>query len=102
MSLTHLSPLDAHRLVSDGAVLLDVREDDEWRAGHAPDATHLPMSRIGAEVATLPNDRLIVCICHLGGRSAAVAEALVNAGFSAANLAGGMEAWVAHGLPVVS
>lgn len=97
-----LSPADARRLVADGALLLDVREDHEWVAGHAPEATHLPMSRIGASVSQLPTDRLIVCVCHVGARSAAVAEALTNAGYSAANLAGGMDAWAAEGLPVVT
>jgi rhodanese-related sulfurtransferase len=47
-------------------------------------------------------DRLIVCVCHVGARSAAVAEALTNAGYNAANLAGGMDAWAAEGLPVVT
>ena len=97
-----LSPTDARRLVADGALLLDVREDHEWVAGHAPEATHLPMSRIGASVSQLPTDRLIVCVCHVGARSAAVAEALTNAGYNAANLAGGMDAWAAEGLPVVT
>ena len=92
----------ARKLVEDGALLLDVREDIEWRAGHAPEATHLPMSRIGASVRELPTDRLIVCVCHVGARSAAVAEALNNAGYSATNLAGGMDAWEAAGLPVVN
>ena len=96
-----LTPLDARKLVAEGALLLDVREDHEWQAGHAPEATHLPMSRIGAEVSQLPTDRLIVCVCHVGARSAAVAEALTNAGYTAANLTGGMDAWAAHGLPVV-
>jgi len=97
-----LSPADARKLVADGALLLDVREDHEWVAGHAPEATHLPMSRIGASVSQLPTDRLIVCVCHVGARSAAVAEALTNAGYNAANLAGGMDAWAAEGLPVVT
>ena len=92
----------AQRLVEDGALLLDVREDVEWQAGHAPQATHLPMSRIGASVDQLPTDRLIVCVCHVGARSAAVAEALNNAGYSATNLVGGMDAWQAAGLPIVN
>ena len=97
-----VSPTEAQELVDGGALLLDVREDHEWQAGHAPQATHLPMSRIGAKVAELPTDRLIVCVCHVGARSAAVAEALTNAGFSAANLVGGMDAWAAQGFPVVN
>jgi len=97
-----VNPSEARLLIEQGALLLDVREDIEWQAGHAPEATHLPMSRIGARVDELPTDRLIVCVCHVGARSAAVAEALSNAGYSATNLAGGMDAWQAAGLPVVS
>jgi rhodanese-related sulfurtransferase len=97
-----LSPSDARQLVAAGALLLDVREDDEWAAGHAPEATHLPMSRLGASVSELPKDRLIVCVCHVGARSATVAGALENAGYTTANLTGGMDAWIADGLPVVT
>jgi len=83
------------------ALLVDVREDDEWVAGHAPQAVHLPMSRLSREPVRLPSDRLVICVCHVGARSAAVAAALADAGWDAANLAGGMEAWHAAGLPVV-
>ena len=88
-------------MVGAGAVLLDVREDDEWAAGHAPQATHMAMSRLNAEYELLPTGRQIVCVCHVGARSAAVADALRRAGWDAVNLAGGMEAWEAAGLPVV-
>src|SRR3954451_8839933 len=96
-----VSPIDAVALVDAGALLLDVREDDEWQAGHAPRAEHLPMSRIQREYERLPTDRQIVCVCHVGARSAVVAEALRNAGWNAVNLTGGMEAWARAGLPVV-
>ena len=99
---SEVAATEADRLVGDGALLLDVREDFEWHAGHAPQAVHMPMSRIGALFGELPTDRLIVCVCHVGARSAAVAEALNNAGYTATNLAGGMDAWEAAGLPVVS
>jgi rhodanese-related sulfurtransferase len=92
---------DVAELLRAGAVLLDVREDDEWADGHAPDAVHLPMSRLNERAAELPKDRLIVCVCHIGGRSARVAEALNGAGWDAVNLVGGMEAWERAGLPVV-
>jgi rhodanese-related sulfurtransferase len=97
-----VSAAAAVELVRSGAVLLDVREDDEWAAGHAPEAVHLPMSRLAAEAESLPADRVIVCVCHVGGRSAAVAAALSGAGWQAVNLIGGMEAWLAAGLPVVT
>ena len=84
-----------------GALLLDVREQGEWDDGHAPQAVHLPMSRIGQEYQSLPGDRRIVCVCHVGARSAAVADALRGAGWDAVNLSGGMAAWEHAGLPVV-
>jgi rhodanese-related sulfurtransferase len=96
-----VSAKDANALVTAGALLLDVREDDEWQAGHAPQAEHLPMSRLQAEYERLPTDRRIVCVCHVGARSAAVAIALRNAGWDAVNLTGGMNAWEAAGLPLV-
>lgn len=88
--------------VDEGALLLDVREDDEWTAGHAPDAQHLPLSRLQAEVGTLPKDQPIVVICRVGGRSERAAVALKSAGYDAMNLAGGMRAWAAAGQPVVT
>ena len=96
-----ISATEALELVRSDAILLDVREDHEWAAGHAPEATHLPMSRISEHAASLPTDKTIICVCHVGARSAAVAAALNRAGWTARNLAGGMEAWVAAGLPVV-
>ena len=96
-----LSAVEARETVRSGALLLDVREDEEWAAGHAPEATHLALSRLAEEAGNLPRDRLIICVCHVGARSAAVAAALVGAGWDAINLEGGMEAWLSAGLPVV-
>ncbi|MEN3305484.1 MAG: hypothetical protein V7603_1686 [Micromonosporaceae bacterium] len=92
---------EARDLIGSDAILLDVREDDEWAAGHAPEAVHMAMSRIAREFGTLPTDRTIVCVCHVGARSAAVAAALHQAGWQAVNLDGGMLAWESAGLPVV-
>jgi rhodanese-related sulfurtransferase/glyoxylase-like metal-dependent hydrolase (beta-lactamase superfamily II) len=89
-------------LVADGAFLLDVREPDEWEAGHAPAAVHIPMKEVQARQGELPKDRRIVAVCRSGGRSAAVAEALNAWGFDAVNLAGGLQAWEASGLPLVT
>ena len=102
MNTPEISVTDVGALVQAGAVLLDVREDHEWIAGHAPDAMHVPMSRLSERVGEIPTDRQIVCVCHVGARSAAVASALNNAGFTALNVDGGMDAWVRAGLPVVT
>lgn len=81
-----------------GAVLLDVREDDEWADGHAADAVSAPMSRISID--DIPDGRPVYCICRSGNRSGVVAEALIAAGVEAVNVRGGMVAWVDAGLPM--
>ncbi len=100
---TQITPADAaSRVEKEGALLLDVREDDEWQAGHAPDAHHLPLGRLQAEHRTLPKDRPIIAVCRVGGRSESAAVALRRAGYDVVNLAGGMHAWAAAGQPVVT
>ena len=98
--MTDVDVLAAHRAVLAGeVVLLDVREDDEWAAGRAPGAVHLPMSRLRQD--SVPKDRPVYALCRVGSRSAAVAEALEKLGYSVANVSGGMLSWAAAGLPVV-
>jgi rhodanese-related sulfurtransferase len=93
---------EAAAMVEAGAQLLDVREDEEWLAGHAPTATHLPMGEVPARMGEVAVDRIVVCVCRVGGRSGAVAAALVSEGYDARNLSGGMLAWESAGLPVVT
>jgi DMSO/TMAO reductase YedYZ molybdopterin-dependent catalytic subunit/rhodanese-related sulfurtransferase/glyoxylase-like metal-dependent hydrolase (beta-lactamase superfamily II) len=92
----------AKTMVDGGALLLDVREPDEWCTEHAPGAVLLPMGRVRARQDELPRDHRIVVVCRSGGRSAAVTASLRRSGFDAVNLAGGMCAWAAAGLPVVA
>ena len=82
-------------------VLLDVREHDEWAAGRAPLAVHLPMSQIADRFAEIPAGRPLSVICKVGGRSAQVTAWLIQNGVEARNVAGGMFAWDAAGLPLV-
>lgn len=91
--------------LADDAVLLDVREPDEWSDGHAPAAVHVPMGDIPRRYAESPElfdgqDPLIV-VCHAGGRSARVVAWLRQQGVPAVNLIGGMADWEAAGRPVV-
>ena len=81
------------------ALLLDVREAEEWVAGRAPTAVHAPMSELRQD--TVPRDRPVLVLCRVGGRSAAVAQALGQLGYDVANVTGGMLTWSAAGLPVV-
>jgi rhodanese-related sulfurtransferase len=98
-----VSAEEAHRLVvEEGALLLDVRELDEWDAGHAPDARWMPVGEVQARVGELARDQRVVAICRSGARSRAVAQALIGAGYDAVNLDGGMRAWAADDLPIVA
>jgi rhodanese-related sulfurtransferase len=96
-----IAAADAIGQVESGAWLLDVREDAEWQAGHAPGAHHIPMGEIGRRQDELPADETILVICHVGGRSRLVTDALLAADYPAANVEGGMDAWQAAGGPVV-
>lgn len=79
--------------VPEGGFLLDVREDDEWGAGHAPQAVHIPLGQLSARAGEIPRDRLVYVVCRSGGRSAQATQALNGAGWQATNVAGGMKAW---------
>jgi rhodanese-related sulfurtransferase len=82
--------------------LLDVREPDEWEAGHAPGAVHIPLGDLGQRSGEVPSDQTIYVICRSGGRSGRATEALNNAGWQAVNVAGGMQRWAAEGRPMVT
>lgn len=90
----------------DGALLLDVREDDEWVAGHIDGAVHVPMNRVPHTATYAPEtfatDAPIVCVCRGGGRSAQVTAWMVANGYDAVNLAGGMLAWAGTDRSMVS
>ena len=84
------------------AYLLDVREDDEWTAGHAPDAQHIPLGSLGERVDQVPRDQEIYVICRAGSRSARAVAALNSAGWQAINVADGMQGWESAGRPMTS
>jgi rhodanese-related sulfurtransferase len=88
---------DAIARVANGSYLLDVREQDEWDRGHAPEAHLIPMSVFPERIAELPEGEQLLVICHSGFRSAKVTSALVAAGYDAVSVAGGMEAWQSAG-----
>ena len=98
--LQEINVQEAHRRQAAGALLLDVREDDEWAAGHADGARHMPLGQISASENDLKRGREILLICRSGRRSAQAAQLLLTAGHSAVNVAGGMQASTQAGLPV--
>ena len=82
-----------------GVPLIDVREADEYAAGHVPGAVNLPMSTLGEHLDELPDGAFDV-ICQIGGRSARVVQALEARGFDATNVEGGTGEWAAAGYPI--
>jgi rhodanese-related sulfurtransferase len=84
------------------ALLLDVRETDEWDAGHAPGARHLPMSELTARLGELPDADPLFVVCRSGARSARVVAFLAGQGYPAVNVEGGMQSWAAQGRSVVA
>lgn len=86
----------------DDAFLLDVREDEEWAAGHAPGALHVPMGQLPGRLSELPVGGQVVVVCRSGHRSAQVTAYLNRAGRGATNLDGGMQAWARAGRPMTS
>ncbi len=88
--------------VPDGAWLLDVREDDEWAAGHVPGARHIPLGQLNARAAEVPQGQDVYVICRSGGRSGRATEALAGGGWQAINVAGGMQGWAAAGRPMTT
>jgi rhodanese-related sulfurtransferase len=82
-------------------ILLDVREANEFGDVRVPGAVLVPTSAFMTRVGELPTDRALMVMCHMGGRSAAVAGYLIRAGRTdVVNVAGGMDAWERAGLPV--
>ncbi|WP_063059402.1 rhodanese-like domain-containing protein [Nocardia sienata] len=82
------------------AVLLDVREDDEWQLGHAPGAVHIPLADVPARYGELDPDADLYVVCRQGGRSLEAVKFLANVGYEAVNVAGGMVAWQQTGRPL--
>ncbi|NPC96600.1 rhodanese-like domain-containing protein [Nocardioides sp. zg-DK7169] len=107
MSLRHylhrppaISAADAVRLVAEGALVVDVRRDFEWRRAHIPGAVHVPLDELPQRCLELPEDRLLITFCTGGIRSAGAANLLVENGFDAVNMSRGLIDWRAAGGPL--
>ena len=95
------SPDEVSRLHGDGAIqLIDVRAPHEHDAGHIEGTTLIELSEISARAGEIDRERPVVFYCRSGGRSAMATEAFAQAGYDAHNMAGGMLAWHAAGLPI--
>jgi phage shock protein E len=102
-NITEISPNETRLAVERGdAVLIDVREESDWKKGHARDAKHLSRGVIEVEIEEQIRDlnQPIICYCGGGSRSALVAESLQKMGYTnVRSLAGGFRAWKESELP---
>jgi rhodanese-related sulfurtransferase len=97
-----LDTLAATRLMNDGAVVVDVREAEEFSAGHLTSAKHIPVGDIDKRISDIPTGKPVLVYCATGTRSGKAAAALKKAGRDQIfNLNGGIAAWKQAGLPVV-
>ena len=86
----------------EGLLVLDVREDDEWRVGHVEGSLHVRLVELGASYTELPHADQILVVCRVGSRSAYAAGFLIQQGIEAVNLEGGLLEWYAAGRPLVT
>lgn len=101
--LAEVGPAEARKRQLEGALMIDVREPDEWDAGHAPGAKLVPLAQLARQLPSLPRDREILFMCRTGRRSALATQMAQRVGLErAANVRGGMVAWNRAGLPVKS
>jgi rhodanese-related sulfurtransferase len=92
----------ADRLAAGTVVVVDVRQDAEWKTGHIRGAIHIPLTQLSGRLQQLPHDTAIVTVCRSGHRSALAARTLSRAGHDVLNLKGGLNAWARAGLPLTT
>jgi rhodanese-related sulfurtransferase len=95
-----LAPERAAAMVDEGAMLIDVRRDYEWDAGHVAGARHIEVNELTAAADSIPGERPVVFVCRSGSRSALAAAAFREAGWDAHHVEGGLYAWVEAALPI--
>jgi rhodanese-related sulfurtransferase len=99
--MSDFDTVTVNEIPADGKIL-DVREDYEWVAGHADGALHIPLDQLPQRLNDLDPDEDLYVICRTGGRSYRAAQWLVGQGYTAMNVAGGMDQWLESGKPLVS
>jgi rhodanese-related sulfurtransferase len=100
--IREISPTDAHKRQAEGALLIDVRENDDFAKGHAKDAIPLSKGVLELKIEELAPDATteIMCYCGGGSRSALAAENLQRMGYTnVTSVSGGFKAWKEQGLP---
>lgn len=101
MPINEVSVADLEQVLATGGRVVDVRETDEYEAGHVPGAVHVALGTVPDRVDAFAGESPTYVICKSGGRSLRACEFLAGQGVQAINVAGGTMAWLAAGRPVV-
>ena len=99
-----VGPMDAVRLLNQGALVLDVRSQAEFDSGHILDAKHVPQDQLASSAEALKKykDKVVIACCESGMRSGAAARVLQAQGYTkVVNLKGGLQSWRSENLPLV-
>lgn len=91
---------EGYQMYQNGAFVVDVREQQEWDEYHAPNATLIPLDQLPARLNEIPKDREILVVCRSGNRSQQGRDILLQAGYNATSMAGGLKEWFAKGYPI--
>jgi rhodanese-related sulfurtransferase len=98
---THdISVDDAYKMYQSGTFVVDVRTQAEWDEYHAPNTMLIPLDELPDRLNEIPKDQQILVICHSGNRSKKGRDILLNAGYNALSINGGLLAWIAKGYPL--
>jgi rhodanese-related sulfurtransferase len=100
MTMHTITATEAAHRQADGVLILDVRNDDEWVAGHILGARHIPLDQLADRRSELPGGEPIIAVCRSGARSERAAQHLIEHGFDVTNLTGGTMGWHQAGLPL--
>ena len=90
----------AYEMYQAGTFVLDVRTQEEWDEYHAPNTTLIPLDELPSRLNELPKDQEIVVVCRSGNRSQQARDILLQAGFNATSMTGGLKEWYAKGYPI--
>jgi rhodanese-related sulfurtransferase len=91
---------EAHKMYQGGTFVLDVRTQEEWDEYHVPNTTLIPLDQLPNRLSEVPKDKEIVVICRSGNRSQQGRDILLNAGYKATSMAGGVKEWYAKGYDI--
>lgn len=91
---------ELEQAIAQGAHVVDVREQDEFDAGHVPNAHHIPLSTVADRIDEIPKDETVWIICLAGGRSMKAANYLEGLGYDVVSVGGGTGSWIEAGKTV--